>query len=241
MSDAPARDDTPLTCGRPHRPQDCTCCDKGCPEQCGLRTVSASQMSSVVVLVCTLAWFACRSVSQADAETKDFAVDAVLFLLGSVIYYFLGSWMLEEKYISQLRSLKPRYAVAEMVVRVGILMLLGIASLFLDRLALFKFTGVSAELAFLVFIFFCFLVWDLIVALGDSGHGQFDLAYEFFVMDIIGASIVLLALWSLLYRHPICRSVSAIAGIGFVFAAFLRSKEILLEILCRIKNRNLQR
>jgi hypothetical protein len=237
---------TTSACNRTHRP------DAGCPivnagqgcdgAKCELRTISASQFSSATVLLVTLALFAYSAVSKADPENHDFAVHAALFLLGTVAYYFIGSWQIEEEHIVQLRTLHPQFAWAEIIFRVGILALLGVASALLDWLAIFDLHGVSAELTFLVIIFVSFLAWDAIVAFGDQNGKQLDLAWRFFVMDIIGAAIILASLWSVLFDHSNVRALSDIGAIIFVIVALIRTwRPFLKPLLARIAYRNLLR
>lgn len=235
---------TAPACSRRHRPNCCPVkndCDGG---SCEIRTLSASQISSALVLLLTLGVYAYEGAATADPQHHDFAFHAALFFVGTVAYYFISSWQIEEEYIIHLRSLQGGYAWAEYLVRVCILGLLGAASLIFNLLSECSLNGVAAELAFLIIVFLGFMVWDGMVAYGapnEDKYGASGLAWRFLKTDFIGALIILICLGSALFELSNLRAFSTTAALFFVGWLGIYSWPVCKELFGRLKSRDFQR
>jgi hypothetical protein len=186
-------------------------------DECQLRTITASQVSSAVLLS---AYIGARVYFVAQEHETDIAlIQIMLVTLGTLLYVFLSFALVEDQLIRLLRALKPRYAWAEFGYRVFLPIIVALMPLSITTWmpALFdswatRSGGPGSDfgpvaiyvVGYHLLIYASFLLWDAIVLLGARGSAvQSEIravARGFIATDSAGLCILLLfqavRLWS---------------------------------------------
>ena len=219
-------------------------CPADCPvpggERCELLTVSTSQVASALVVLFTLVWFATSAIPNGNDPWLLFSYQALVVLVATIMYYYVGVWVLEEAHFLVLRRLRPHYVWIETVLRLLILVGIGTASSSLGGLhsGVFGLPPLATGLMLLVVVFLLFLIWDAIVALGDDGSGdQFRLAWRFFKTDIAGAAVGLLCLGSFAFRATGIGAFAIILAVVFVIWALAQNGTYFGSLVSRLGDR----
>jgi hypothetical protein len=195
-----------------------------CPAgRCELRTLSASQLGSLLGLIIGLVLYfleAWRSVSGRDA---DFFQHFVPIFSATVIYYFLAEWSIEETNFHDLRNLewpnrirtwffKP--SSLEFLIRLFVVVLVALSVALPERwVRSFGFTDqVDWGLSCMMAIYELFLVWDAVVLIG----GKPEVIAHFFVYDLVCGVLTLLCVWGHM-RWQNLATASAFILCGLVF------------------------
>lgn len=239
MSDFPAtsafRLDVPLlngglamdtTTNIPRRATDCpVALCKGHSGQCELRTVSASQLGSIIVLVIALAALFVQLSSRINDPERQSLVQFYIVFAATALFYYMEECKLEEENFDRLRSLrwpssseKNWLPYAEFYMRVLILVVIGFAGAAPPLLMRYGFDSVDAGLSCLVVVYNLFLLWDTLVAIG----GEVELVWRLFKLDLIGS----VSTWLYLMAHHSWPDLGSIVIILLVVINVLQIKAI---------------
>jgi len=166
---------------------------EGGSNQCELRSLSAFQVGSLIILLAGIGLAVYQSLSpQADRDRYSLAQFWSLFGL-TVLYYTVNEWFLEERHFFPLRQLhwgnkwQRMLPHLEFWIRVLMVVVLGFTATVPGLLMRFGFKDIDAGFLCLLLLYNLFLVWDVIVATG----GQVNLVWKFFGGDLLGAIISL--------------------------------------------------
>lgn len=167
-------------------------------EGCGLLTVSASQIGTVLALVIGallyLGQMLHKTAPAVDQSEDVYATEffwTILFL--SALYYLIAEWVLEERDYHKLRNMSPRRRAVEFWWRVALGALFGVAVAGLPEFFFRELGGrIHASTFALLLIYAGFLLWDLIVATG----GQVEMAWRVVRGDFVGLLLVAACLWT---------------------------------------------
>jgi hypothetical protein len=149
-------------------PASSPCC-KDNKKGCELTTFGASQIGSLVALIIVLVATSLRAVRLLPSGTEASLVDQYLLFLGcSIVYFFVGCWVLEVDYVDFLRSLVRPVNILEFIVRLTILIYLAFFGFIVDHMSAWvqlHFPSLSnpvllALCAFLIVLYCAFLLWD---------------------------------------------------------------------------------
>jgi len=227
------------------------CCKREHPGQCELTTVTASQISAFLGFLVYISFevihllFFDKQPKNAEG-TIDYFVKFFItatFVI-TILYYFFGCWATEEELIDDLRSLKPKKLFFwQWWIRILILMLLAFFS-FLTNTLISHFDNNKlndltdsenfALLTYLSTLFLVFIVWDIIIWLGN----KWQLIKPYFWIDFSGLIIMLFGFgyhsWELWFLCTIL--IAWIVLIVFIVIKMNNSKSFhVLFRICKIK------
>lgn len=167
-------------------------------QHCELRSVSASQVSTGLIVLVTMLVFSTRAVLECNKDDKFFAVQSGIALVVTTLFYLVGVWGIESKEFPKMRGLGGRCAFIEWLLRVVMLVVIGIAGTFIGGVSpFFELPAIAAGLVFIVLCSFMFLLWDAVVARG----GLVTDAWRFYRVDVSGAIATLFCLGSYLHGN----------------------------------------
>jgi hypothetical protein len=165
----------------------------GSLSNCQLTKLTVSQLSHFLVLIAAGVFLIFKA---APDEATSVSVAVLLNLSFALLYclvaifYFVGSWELEEKCFNELAQLKGYWRTAEIFVRASILFsIIFSVSIYSD---IIESKVLSPEpkygtLFVLMTIFCLFLLWDTLVVWGDTNG--INIVKTYFMFDVVGCVI----------------------------------------------------
>ena len=159
----------PDTAAQYARPTACPACKQFCPkEDCGLLTLSASQLGAILGLIFGAGLYFAQSYMGGATTLRVEREDIKLFeqfwtiLLLSGLYYAIAEWVLEERDYIKLRRL--RKAKLEFWLRVSLAVMFGVAVAGAPEILRFGLAPLHASFFLLAIIYLGFLFWDVLIA-----------------------------------------------------------------------------
>lgn len=208
-----------------------------CPAgQCELRTLSASQLGSLLAFIVGLVLYFVDAKTSLSGRDSDFFQHFVPIFTATVIYYFLAEWNIEETNVHDLRNLTwpgqpsrwPRPSSLEFVIRLAIVVLVALSIALPEAWihALGFADQVDWGLVCMLAIYEMFLLWDAVVLLGNKPN----VIADFFGWDLACGILTLTCVWGHMYFS---QAATAAAYILCAFVFHLSLKENILETLFR--------
>lgn len=202
-------------------------CDQQTKQRC-IETFSASQLSTIAVLIL----FLFQYVKTEYTDTPKLSWFVNISVIFSIVYFIVGSWIIEERYIWELRKLRTPCRQLEFFIRfvAMIVLYIGISSSSFIQTT----NGFPISVAFtLMGLGILYFLWDLVVYFGGGGvpvmvHADFlvvaaSFFWGFFGVGLAGGADVggfLLGLSTLAFLVPLV-------------VLYLKEKEVILDFLHR--------
>lgn len=165
-----------------------TTCENVTKRQC-IQTFSASQLSTVAVLILFLIQYVRSEYTL--TPTLSWIVNGSVFL--SIIYFVVGSWVIEERYIWKLRNLRAPFRQAEFLIRLLAMVTLyvGIGSSSINQTPGDFPTSIAVTLMGLGYLYY---LWDVVVYFGSGKvpvmvHADFCIIVASFLWAMCGVGL----------------------------------------------------
>lgn len=213
---------------------DNTTCDQSIKQRC-IETFSASQIGTIAVLTLFLIQYV-KSEYTITPALSWIVNGSVIF---SIVYFILGSWIIEERYIWELRKFPTPYRQIEFLIRLFAMILLYIglsSSSFMQTTSGFPIS-IAATLIGLGVLYF---IWDVIVFFASGEvpkmvHADFLVVAASFVWGLCGISS---------FRETdVGGFIFGIATLAFlvpVIVLYFNEKEAMSDFLTRYKRNRLR-